>query len=214
MEGFERKKKKKKKKKKQLNPRPPRLRLLFLFKCIRAIHRDKRSQLLIQHLKKGTKKTRTSQCPPRGKAPAVAEPAMLASAAAVALTTVLEILLDFQAACAFPGPEPRREMHDGIASALGAREERLGSHRGSGASRAEDDVDRDDDDDEGDEDEDEARPPQEAAAAARAAIVFFLLAAGGEERESVCTHAHKSEGPCLPPCFKEREKEIESLARL
>lgn len=99
-----------------------------------------------------------------------------ASAAAVALTTtVLAILLDFGAAIAFFVGKPRPEMRDGIASARGASEERLGAHRGSGASRA--DVDRDGADDAAEEDgdeDDEARPPQEAA---RAAIVFFLLAA-------------------------------------
>lgn len=101
--------------------------------------------------------------------------ATLASAAAVALTTVEEtpLLLNFgaktEAEFAFPAVGDR-EMREGIARARGARGERL-----DGASRVEDDAHEDDEDD---DDEDEARPPQEAAAAARAAIIFsFSLAA-------------------------------------
>ena len=143
------------------------LRLLLFLNCIRAFPIE---QVVNYKHPAGLKeKERTSQCPPRGNAPAVAE-ATLASAAAVALTTVEEtpLLLDFgaktEAAFAFPAVRDR-EMRDGIARARGARGERL-----DGAIRVEDAADEDDDD------EDEARPPQEAAAAARAAIVFFFLA--------------------------------------
>ena len=171
-----------------------------------TIHRDKSIQLFI-HREKEEEKTRTSQCPPRGKAPAVAEPAMLASAAAVALTTteVLETLLDLgaktEAACAFPAGEPRREMHDGIARARGA----IGERRGRGV---EDDVADDEEND--DDEDDEARPPQEAAAAARAAIFLFFLSRCWKrrrerERASVRTHT-RSEGPPSSSLFRKKKR--------
>ena len=74
----------------------------------------------MKHLVQKRKKKSTSQCPPRGNAPALAE-ATLASAAAVADAATEESLLDLEgiegAICDFAAGEPPPEMRDGIARA-------------------------------------------------------------------------------------------------